>query len=172
MIHLFLVAFVIGLVLVYARWWGWNGGFFWGPRFFLLAAVPASLALAVRLHQRPERISGAMFDVGLVLLSGWIAISGAVFGMSGLPQCEEATGLTYQCDFIVTLSPLWHPLVGGAEAAPRSLAFVVVVLLATMRLGAPRIISLGRLAHLRWTAACAGDRRGRPGGAPNLVESP
>ncbi len=162
-IHLFLVAFVVGLVLVYARWWGWNGGFFWGPRFFLLAAVPASLALAVRLHQRPERISSAVPDVGLVVLGGWIAISGAVFGMSGLPQCEEANGLTYQCDFVVTLSPLWHPMVGDAQPAPRSIAFVVVVLLATVRLGAPSMISLGRLAHLRWMAARAGDLRSRPG---------
>jgi hypothetical protein len=168
-IHLFLVAFVVGLVLVYARWWGWNGGFFWGPRFFLLAAVPASLALAVRLYRRPERISGAVLDVGLVLLSGWIAISGAVFGMSGLPQCEEANALTYQCDFVVTLSPLWHPLVGGADAAPRSLAFVVVVLLAMVRLGAPSMITLGRLARLRWTAARAGDLSSRPGDRPQSV---
>src|SRR5262249_14740881 len=39
--HGTLVAFVVGLVLAYARWWAWYGGSFWGPRFFLVASVPA-----------------------------------------------------------------------------------------------------------------------------------
>src|SRR6185436_5776493 len=29
--------FLVGLVLVYARWWAWYGGWFWGPRFLLIA---------------------------------------------------------------------------------------------------------------------------------------
>ncbi len=148
--YLLLVAFVVGLVLVYSRWWGWDGGFFWGPRFFLLAAVPASLAVAVRLHQQQEHIRGAALNLGLVVLGGWVAVSGAVFGMSGLPQCEEANRLTYQCDFVPTLSPLWHPFVGDVEAGPRSLGFVVVVLLAVARLAAPTVLTLTRLALTRW----------------------
>ncbi len=47
--HLWL-AFLIGLVLVYARWWSWYGGWFWGPRFLLLACLPASLSLATHLQ--------------------------------------------------------------------------------------------------------------------------
>ena len=40
------LAVVVGLVLVYARWWAWYGGAVWGPRFFLFASLPAALVLA------------------------------------------------------------------------------------------------------------------------------
>jgi len=43
--------FLAGMILVYASWWAWFGGWFWGPRFFLFACFPASLAIAVRLQQ-------------------------------------------------------------------------------------------------------------------------
>src|SRR5205085_1593251 len=39
---------VAGLVLVYAKWWAWYGGISWGPRFFVFAAIPASLFVAAR----------------------------------------------------------------------------------------------------------------------------
>src|SRR5206468_4886727 len=39
--------FLVGLVIAYAKWWAWYGGFFWGPRFLLFASFPASLAMAV-----------------------------------------------------------------------------------------------------------------------------
>lgn len=48
------MVFVGGLVLVYARWWAWYGGMYWGPRFFLLAILPASLALALWLAAPPR----------------------------------------------------------------------------------------------------------------------
>ncbi|MGL5097255.1 MAG: hypothetical protein ACRDD1_16840, partial [Planctomycetia bacterium] len=32
--------YVAGLVLVYASWWSWYGGWYWGPRFFLVAMLP------------------------------------------------------------------------------------------------------------------------------------
>jgi hypothetical protein len=155
--YLLLAALTVGLVLVYARWWGWDGGFFWGPRFFLLATVPASLAVAVRLHHRSARVRDAALNLGLVALCGWVAISGAAFGMSGLPQCDEVNRRAYQCDFVVTLSPLWHPFVGsGARAEPGSLPFVVVVLLAVARLGAPSVVTLARAARQRASTALAG----------------
>jgi hypothetical protein len=47
------VAVVVGLLLVYARWWAWYGGASWGPRFYLFACLPAALALA-RLTDRAE----------------------------------------------------------------------------------------------------------------------
>lgn len=44
-IDVFLV-FSLGLLLTYARWYGWYGGQFWGPRFFLFTCVPAAMILA------------------------------------------------------------------------------------------------------------------------------
>ena len=45
-----LVVFTAGLVVVYARWWAWYGGVNWGPRFFVVAILPASVILATRVH--------------------------------------------------------------------------------------------------------------------------
>lgn len=68
--------FLVGLVLVYSKWWSWYGGWGWGPRFFLLASVPASLALAIRL----STAVGAPVRMGLtaavLLLSTWVGLSG------------------------------------------------------------------------------------------------
>src|SRR5262249_55819704 len=78
--HLLWVAFLGGLVLVYARWWAWYGGWFWGPRFFLIASLPACLALALRL--RPARrpaLLGDLATLGVLALSVWVGIDGAVY---------------------------------------------------------------------------------------------
>lgn len=151
-----LVAFVLGLVLVYARWWGWDGGFFWGPRFFLIATVPAALVVAVRLHQRQEHIRGVLLNLGLVVLGGWIAISGAAFGMDNLTRCEEGPNtLNYQCDFVPTLSPLWHPFGQDLNPAPHSPGFIVLVVLAVVRLALPSLVTLVRLIRAREPAARA-----------------
>ena len=54
------VWFLAGLVIVYAKWWAWPGGWFWGPRFFVFAAIPASIALAcicaIVKHRQQQRL--------------------------------------------------------------------------------------------------------------------
>lgn len=64
-----LLLFLAGLVLVYARWWSWQGGRFWGPRFFLIASIPACLALAsvLRSGSAPPRASRCTPDRGVDL---------------------------------------------------------------------------------------------------------
>ena len=57
-IYLLWVAFVVGLILVYSPWWAWYGGWFWGPRFFLFACIPASFAIALRLLPARLRLPG------------------------------------------------------------------------------------------------------------------
>jgi len=75
-----LLLFVAGMILVYAKWWAWYGGWYWGPRFFLLACVPASLALAIHLRDFGDRLAKKVFVLSLLILSVWVAIDGAIFG--------------------------------------------------------------------------------------------
>ena len=65
------VWFVAGLVLVYAKWWAWPGGWFWGPRFFVFACIPhRSRGDSPLRRARDTRSQGAddrtpgMVDVG------------------------------------------------------------------------------------------------------------
>src|SRR4029078_4990998 len=58
------VAFLAGLILVYARWWAWYGGWGWGPRFLLYAGVPSALGLAIVLGGAVRGVCGLSFRAG------------------------------------------------------------------------------------------------------------
>lgn len=107
-----MMLFVCGLVLVYAKWWAWYGGLSWGPRFFVFAAVPASILIAVRI----ERASGAGFGNALTLLvltlSAWVGVSGGIADLSSLDFCvRDKAALESLCWYTPEYSSLWHPLV-------------------------------------------------------------
>ena len=127
-----LLAFTFGLVLVYARWWSWYGGTFWGPRFFLVASVPACIALGTHLRSPAKRapLANALLALALAL-SFWVGVDGLVFDLSGLGICtKDAFALESLCHFTPELSPLWHPFVDFAGTVPektRPLAIAVVL---------------------------------------------
>ena len=129
--HLLLL-FVGGLVLVYARWWSWQGGWFWGPRFLLIASIPSALALALAL-EHPER-HALPYNAALLAattLAFWVGVNGLVFDTTGLGFCEKARTLEALCLYVPELSVLWHPLVDFASTVPaaaRPLALSVCTL--------------------------------------------
>lgn len=83
------LAFLLGLCLVYSKWWGWQGGEFWGPRYVFFAAVPASFALANNLG-KPRSVGMGFVSLIMLTLSVWIGADGALFGQQNLGAC--ATG--------------------------------------------------------------------------------
>jgi hypothetical protein len=124
-VRVLLLAFVIGLVVVYSRWWAWYGGVFWGPRFFLAASVPACIALYTHLASTAARSPrlNALVAVALVL-SFWVGVNGLAFDMSGMQICSaDGYALETLCHFTPEFSPLWHPFVDPSVVRP--LAVVV-----------------------------------------------
>jgi len=115
-------------VIVYAKWWGWYGGFTWGPRFFLAAALPASLAIAShvtgRIDQTPAKISAV---VGILALSSWVAIDGAVFDRGDLELClQNDYAREFLCWYTPEYSALWRPFVAPPDVLPAaSIAWIV-----------------------------------------------
>ncbi|WP_159104718.1 hypothetical protein [Plantactinospora sp. BB1] len=106
------LVFVAGLVLVYASWWAWYGGLYWGPRFFLLAILPASLALAVRLGAAEAGPWANLATLAAVLLSVWGAANSLVYGQLWPWTCYDNNYyLESLCHFTPEFSPLWYPLV-------------------------------------------------------------
>ena len=115
-----LVWFVLGLVLVYCRWWSWYGGVFWGPRFFLAASVPAAFCLGMHLAMPRARslLANAALLVA-VLLSFWVGVNGLVFDQHGLGLCSEnGWALEMMCHFTPDMSVLFHPLVAFDDSVP------------------------------------------------------
>ncbi|MCE9567575.1 MAG: hypothetical protein K8U57_36710 [Planctomycetes bacterium] len=107
------LAVVVGLVLVYARWWAWYGGAVWGPRFFLFACLPASLVLA-RWTARPERHSliANLLVLLAVALSCWVGANGIVYlDYDHAMFRDNNFALEFMTWFVPECSVLWRPFV-------------------------------------------------------------
>lgn len=148
------ICFLVGLIVVYAKWWAWYGGWFWGPRFFLFASIPASLAIAVWLHEaRASSLAAHVAALAALTLSAWVGVSGAVFGQNGLQGCLQNTfALEHLCWFVPEFSVLWHPFVAGLRLTTDQSVIAVYLLVVyvwlalplaadIVRTSAPRIVS-------------------------------
>ena len=94
-----------------AKWWAWYGGGFWGPRFFLLLAFPAALALSVCMANVKSRNELALLLV-IISLSVWVGIDGVLFGETGMEICQaDSYKLELLCWYTPEFSALWRPAV-------------------------------------------------------------
>ena len=103
--------FLVGLVVIYAKWWAWYGGWFWGPRFFLIASIPASLALAVWLHSRDQSLLANVVTLAVLLLTVWVGLDSAIFGQHDLSPVCRSNGYRLEtlCFYTLDFSALFHP---------------------------------------------------------------
>ncbi len=102
--------FIAGMVIVYVKWWGSSGDLYWGPRFYLIACVPASLALAL-WTQRPARALWVnLLALGILALTLWVGLDSMVFGLSNLSICHQPNYYyNAVCQYTPIYSPLWRP---------------------------------------------------------------
>lgn len=148
-VYLYWISFLIGVILMYSRWWAWWGGLFWGPRFFLIAALPATLAIAVRLRYRKDlSLLSNFFTLGILCLSVWVAIDGALFQwVDGLavPHVCSAAGYSYEmlCYYTPEFSPLWYPFVKHLPITPAQLLFASYFIIVALYLAFPLLLQIG-----------------------------
>jgi hypothetical protein len=110
-----LLAVFAGLVIaVYAKWWAWYGGKFWGPRFFLFLCFPASLLMALAIVHREQRRGLSAFVLVILLLSIWVGVDGYLFGLDAMDICwRDNFALESLCWYTPEFSALWRPFVTG-----------------------------------------------------------
>jgi hypothetical protein len=140
------ICFLIGLLLIYARWWAWYGGLFWGPRFFLFASIPASFALALRLQNREVSLLTNLFTLLVLALSGWIGISAAVFTKSvEITTCTNHNyALEAFCHYVPEFSVLWHPFVVHQHLDPHQWKYLLYCVVVLIYLAAPLLLKIGQ----------------------------
>ena len=141
-----MLLFVAGLVLIYAKWWAWYGGLSWGPRFFVFAAIPASVFLAVRLR-RPQELGfwENALTLLVLVLSGWVGVSGAIADLSALDFCvRNHAALESLCWYTPEYSPLWHPLVEFPALGWKTAVLAAYCALVCSYLAAPLVGALAR----------------------------
>jgi hypothetical protein len=153
------VAVVVGLLLVYARWWAWYGGASWGPRFYLFACLPAALVLA-RLTDRAEgRTPRAnLLALAAVALSCWAGANGMVFReYAQEPFAADNFAHEYLGWYVPECSVLWQPFVVPKEPDAYDRLRLLGFAAGFVYLAGPLAVTLGRQA---WAAARGAWREG------------
>jgi hypothetical protein len=145
-----MLLFTAGLVLSYAKWWAWYGGLSWGPRFFLFAAIPASVLLAARIWRAGRSPGADGVTLVVLVLSAWVGCAGAINDrQQALSVCSAGHYQNEQlCWFTPDFSPLWQPIrqFPHLTAATTVLALYCVAIFCY--LAAPLVIGLLRSVHL------------------------
>jgi hypothetical protein len=138
-VYLLWLVFLGGLVVGYAKWWAWTGGQSWGPRFFLFASLPASLALAVRLWEPSKRLAVNLFVAAAWALSAWVDICAAIYFDAGfLRVCStNHFALESLCSYTPDYSVLWYPFVQPMQVGTRGVVYVVFVAIVFAYLSMP-----------------------------------
>jgi hypothetical protein len=141
------ITFVVGLIVVYAGWHAWQGGWYWGPRFFLIASLPASLALAVRLRRPGISLGADLLTISVLALSTWVAIDGAVYDPNFAANSLKGPCLVNQhmelCDYVLSYSALWHPFVVAQPLTLKNVLFIVYCAVVFIYLALPLLSPIG-----------------------------
>jgi hypothetical protein len=148
-LYLLWLAFVGGMLLVYAHWWAWYGGWFWGPRFFLFASFPAALALAVRLHARNARLGANLLTLAALILSFWVGVNGVVFEQRGLSICTAHDyAQEFLCHYAPQFSVLWRPFVVFEPLSSSAILYSATSIGIFLYLALPLMATIARqIAH-------------------------
>ncbi len=103
---------VLGLIIAYASWWSWYGGWYWGPRFFLFASVPAAWILAKLIHASKKSLLLSTVVLCMVTFSIWVGVNGVVFQQKTLDVCTaDNYALESLCWYVPEFSPLLRPFI-------------------------------------------------------------
>jgi len=149
-VYILWICFLSGLILVYSRWWAWYGGVFWGPRFFLIASLPASLAIAIRLkHKNESSLAVNAFTFIVLCFSTWVGINGAVYQWKDaidMPTIctQNHYNLEMLCYYVPELSSLWLPFVKHIALDPEQQLFIAFSLLVFVYLITPLALKISQ----------------------------
>lgn len=149
--------YLAGLVLVFSRWWGWYGGWFWGPRFFLFGSILGALALASLWRVPDLSAPWRWFRLTATTLSVWVGCQGVLYGQDFLEDCyARDPKLEFLCHYVPEYSPLWRVFVAQPLPHGRKWAYLAYFLLVGVTLTLTALGSLGEHARAyvasRWRA--------------------
>lgn len=133
---------VVLLVPLYGTWWAWYGGVSFGPRFFMLAVVPAAMAAAAVVSDPTFSPVRQAVCFTATAWSLWVAVAGAVFNVTttAFNKCVAGGGFQNEalCLYTPEYSGLWAPLWASDPVGVRDGVFVVALVLVV----APTLLAL------------------------------
>jgi len=139
------LVFLGGLVLVYAKWWGWNGGDFWGPRFFLFASIPSAYFIARWLRSPRQNTVVEVLGVACLLWAIWVGVDGILYGFATPAICTaDHYALEFLCWYTPEFSPLFRPLAISRGLAPAERLLLWSFFAAGLYLIVTRFVAISR----------------------------
>ena len=110
-----------------------------GPRFFLFASIPASLALALRLHDTGTELRVNLLTLIVFCLSVWVAIEGAIFDQDTLAKVCVANHFAqnYLCQYVPAFSVLWRPFMVHESLNRIQIFYIAYSVIVAIYLAAP-----------------------------------
>jgi hypothetical protein len=140
-----MMLYVAGLVLIYAKWWSWYGGLSWGPRFFVFAAIPASLFIVVRIQHAGESVLADALTLLVFACSAWVGVAGAIADLSALDVCVSNNSQHEAfCWYVPEFSSLWRPLMHFPELTTSKTLVASWCALVFAYLAAPLVVAIAR----------------------------
>jgi len=137
------IYFLIGLILVYSNWWAWYGGWFWGPRFFLLASIPASFAVAANLSRESRSSVLNLFLLAVLSWSFWVGINGLIFVQRNLEICTNNNyALELLCWYVPEFSVLFRPFVVSGVLDTKDIIIIIFITTVFFYLAIPVLLQL------------------------------
>jgi hypothetical protein len=155
-----LLLFTLGFVAFYAKWWAWYGGASFGPRFFLIAALPAAILLAPRLVRPSGSVYGNIATLLVLALSTWVAVIGVLTSARPPDVCvRDLFAYEPLCWYSPELSPLGYPYVSFPHVHVAAGLVAALCIAVAVYLAAPTVRALSAGARgLRPRAALSGWR--------------
>lgn len=128
-----------GLVIVYSKWWSWYGGWFWGPRFFLIATLPASLALTWALAKEQHRLLDHLMVMAVLVLSFWVGLDGLLFGQNNMGDICTIQNYAIEafCWYLPEFSAIFRPFVAPTPLQIYHLLVIMLYILIFFYLATP-----------------------------------
>jgi hypothetical protein len=138
---------VAGLVAVYAKWWAWYGGLAWGPRYFTLAAIPASLIIVLCVRAAGQSAGRDALTLLVLALSAWVGFAGLVSPLDPPALCSaNAYALESFCWYVPEYSSLWQPVLHPPPLTAATVTIGAWCIAVFAYLAAPLAVSLARRA--------------------------
>jgi hypothetical protein len=148
--------YLAGLVLVYATWWAWYGGFTWGPRFLIFASLPATLLLAAQVRRPTQRLLVQTIVLAILALSVWVGIDGMAFGRFAQDPCSaNHYSLESFCWYVPEFSVVWTPFVFQAHVSWGDLILIAYAVGVAAYVAYPLLresaLAVSRDVRIAWT---------------------
>ena len=134
-----------GLVGVYAKWWAWYGGLSWGPRFFALAAIPASLLVVLRVRAAGQSAGRDALALVVLALSAWVGFAGLVSPLDPPAVCTaNHYALESFCWYVPEYSSLWQPVLHHPPLTAATVTITAWCIIVFAYFAVPLAVALAR----------------------------